>query len=248
LPLGQRGILTADVPGAVPTPYLRGGWIFGLAAVALALLLVLGSSATAVRSWRREPAFTRLLAALILPGVFVVIGPLLPSSVRGAAAWVIPALTLMTAGLTAGEWRGLAFRPKRAVLSLTLGLVIVAALGYVMVTTYARYGFFARIAPPPAGWFVGGAALLLEALAWEGWLRGAVFTSAAAWRGPGVALLLSTLVPWAVRPGGPPEVLIWSLFVGGIFGLIRWRTGDALGLAVPRAAGLYLLTTLTVLH
>jgi len=246
LPLGRRGILAADVPRGVQTPYLRGGWFFGPATVAVALLLAASAAVPAVRSWRREPAFTRLLAALVLPGVVVVAGRHVSLGTAGASAWIVPVLTLIAAGLGAG-WRGLAFRPKRAVLSLILGLLVVAALGSVMIVAYARYGFFARFAPPAAGWVVGGAALLLQALAWEGWLRGSVFTSALAWKGPGVALLLSTFLPWAVAPGGSPEVLIWSLLMGAVFGLIRWRTGDALGLAVPRAVGLYLLGTLSVL-
>ncbi|MDR7474364.1 MAG: apolipoprotein N-acyltransferase [Armatimonadota bacterium] len=247
LPLDRGGWLVADVPASMPTPYLAGGWMFAPAVVALAVLLLLPAAGRALREAWQEGSFRQLVYALAGPGLLVGLQRPLERLMGVAGAWVLPVGVLLAARAVAGRG-GLAFRPRRAPLSALLGLAIVGGLGAVMISGYGRYGFLFRPAPPPGGWLTGGALLLLGALAWEGWLRGAVFTSARAWRGTPAALVLSTLPPLLVLPARPPEVLIWSLLVGGVFGLIRLATGDVLGLALPRAAGLALLGGLTVLR
>ncbi len=247
LPLNVRSILMGEVPADLTTPYLGGGWLIGPAVVAAVVGLALPAAVAAVRSWRQDPAFARVLGTAVVPGLAVLADPLARRVAPGVAPWLIPSAILVAAWVTGGGARGLAFNPRRAVVSLLLGLAVVIGLGVAMVSAYSRYGFFPQFGPPDGGWMRGGVVLLLSALAWEGWLRGAVFSAAEAWRGPRVALLLSALLPLAARPVGPPEVLIWSVFVGAIFGVIRWRTGDALGLVIPRAAGLILLGVFTVL-
>jgi len=248
LPLGQEGVIVARVPAAVPTPYLRGGWLVGPGMLIVLVLLILPAAAGSARSWWQEPPFRRLVASLVWPGLLLLLQPSVGGLMPTAGRWIVPVAVLFAVWITAGGWKGLAFWPRRTPVSALLGLGVVGALGAVMLSAYAHYGFFLQMTPLPGGWLVGGAALLLGALAWEGWLRGAVFTFAQAWRGPWIALLLSTLPPLVVSAGGPPEVLIWSLLVGAVFGVIRLLTGDALGLAVPRAVGLILLGMLTVLR
>lgn len=248
LPLGEKGMLVTEIPAAVPTPYLRGGWLVGPLALAVLALLSVPPAAGAVRAWWGEPAFRRLIGTLMWPGVLMVVQLMLLPVVPFVARWILPAVVLIVLWATAGGWRGMAFRPRRAWLSALLGMAVVAVLSTVMVSAYTRYGFFLRVVPPPGGWVAGLAALLFGALAWEGWLRGAVFSAAEAWRGPATAVLVSTLVPLVVSSGGSSEVLIWSLLVGAVFGGIRLFTGDALGLALPRAAGLVILGMVTVLR
>ncbi len=247
LPLDREGWLVAGVPASIPTPYVAGGWMFAPAVVALTALLLLPLAGRAARAAWREPSFRRLVGALAGPGLLAGLQRPLEGLLAPAGAWVLPVAILLAARVAAGAG-GLAFRLRRAPLSALLGLAVVGGLEAVMISAYGRYGFLLQITPPPGGWVVGGASLLLGALAWEGWLRGAVLTSARAWRGTPAAIAISTLPPLLVLPSRPPEVLIWSLLVGAAFGLIRLGTGDAVGLALPRAAGLALLGMLTVLR
>ena len=247
LPLDREGWLVAHVPASIPTLYVAGGWMFAPAVTTLVALMLLPSAGRAVRTAWQEPAFRRLALALAGPGMLVALQRPMERLVVPAGAWVLPVAILLVARAVVGG-EGLAFRPRRAPLSALLGLAVVGGLGTVMISAYGRYGFLLQPAPPPGGWLVGGVPLLLGALAWEGWLRGAVFTAAWAWRGTAAALVASTLPPLLVLPARPPEVLIWSFLVGGAFGFIRLGTGDALGLALPRAAGLALLGMLSVLR
>lgn len=248
LPLGQEGIIVADLPKTVSTAYIRGGWLAGPATLVVVLLLVLPTTVESVRTWWQEPPFRQLIGTLVWPGLLMLLQSLIRDPLPTVGRWLLPIAVLVVTWITGGGWRGMAFHPRRAPASAILGLAAVGGLGLVMVSAYGRYGFLLHVTPPPGGWLVGGAALLLSALAWEGWLRGAVFTAAQRWRGTRVALLISTLPPLAVAAVGPPEILIWSLLVGAVFGVIRLISGDALGLALPRAAGLLLLSVLTVLR
>ena len=220
----------------------------GPAALILVGLLLLPLLTAAVHQWRREPAFRRVIGTLVWPGLLMLAQPVAQSTVPPIGRWVMPLAVLGAAWVSGGGWRGLAFRPRQAPASALLGLAVVAGLAGVMVSAYARYGFSLRIMPPPGGWLFGGAALLLGALAVEGWLRGAVFSAARTWRGPGIALLVSALPPLIAAPGELPEITIWSLLMGATFGVVRFFTGDALGLAVPQAAGLLFLGTITTLR
>jgi hypothetical protein len=248
LPLDREGWLVAWVPAALPTVYMRGGWLFGpLVLVALGLLL-LPLVVEVVRRWWTEDRFRRLIAVLAVPAGLVWAQRPIDVFWPPVGRWVWPVVILLAAWATAGTHQTLAFRPRRVPASVLLGLAVVGALGAVMISAYGRYGFLLEPQPPSGGWLIGGAALLLGALAWEGWLHGALFTAAERWGGSGTALLVSILVPLAVTAGAPVEVLIWAGLTGAVFGAIRLVTGDALGLVLPRAAGVLLLSALTVVR
>lgn len=247
LPLGEEGVATAAAAVPVHTLYLRGGWLIGPGAAVIVLGLVLTGGRGALGEWRRERSFARLVATLLWPGLIAVLTPDALRLLPDAARWVMPVGLIVVAGVAAGR-RGLGVRLPRAPLSALLGLAVVALLGAAMIAAYRRYGFTFSSFAPPGGWVSGGAAVLLAALAQELWLRGAVFTAAEAWRGRTWAVVLSTLPALLLLRGLPTEAVIWSLFTGGIFGVIRGLTGDALGLALPRAAGTVLLAGLTALR
>jgi apolipoprotein N-acyltransferase len=243
LPLGGEGVAMAAAALPVGTLYLRGGWLMAPGMLLLAGVLVVVGSSELLRAWPRQRALRRLAGTLLWPGIVAFIARDAISLFAGDARWWVPALLLTVVWLTAGR-RGLGVRPTRAPVSALLGLAVVAVLGGAMVAAYRRYGFIFGSIVPAGGLISGGGPILLAALAQELWLRGAVFTAAEEWRGSGWAVIISTLPAFLLARGLTAEALIWSLFTGAIFGLIRTATGDALGLALPRAAGMVLVAAL----
>jgi len=63
-----------------------------------------------------------------------------------------------------------------------------------------------------------------------------------------VAIGVTTLVGMVVQLGLPAEALAWAMVTGIGFGLIRARTGSAIGLIVPHALGNLLIAFLTVVR
>ncbi|HXF81165.1 MAG TPA: CPBP family glutamic-type intramembrane protease, partial [bacterium] len=95
----------------------------------------------------------------------------------------------------------------------------------------------AELTAPPGGWAAGGVRLLVVALAVEGWLRGVAFTPLAEWLGPTAAVTITTAAGMLLQRGLGAEALVWTMVSGAAFGAIRARTGNALGLVLPHAAG-----------
>jgi len=251
LGLDRAGVVRAPLSAPVATPYLRGGWLVAPAALAAALLLLLPLR-EAVGAVRGDPGLRRLGAALLLPGALVLAGlvpvwargepaPLWPPGAGdgGVAAWVLP-----PAVAAASAAFGVRLAARSALASAALGSAVVLLFGGTLLGAFGRYGIPLRLAPPAAGWGVGGAQLLLAGVAWELWLRGAVFEAARAWRGPAAAVALSALPALLLAGSTTQEAMLWALLTGVLFGLIRWLTGDAVGLALPRAAGFLLLAAL----
>ena len=251
LGLDRAGVVRAPLSAPVTTPYLRGGWLVAPAALAAALLLLLPLR-DAVGAVRGDPGLRRLGAALLLPGALVLAGlvpvwtrgepaPLWPPGAGGGAvaAWMLP-----LAVATASAAFGVRLAVRSALASAALGSAVMLLFGGTLLGAFGRYGIPVRLVPPAAGWAVGGAQLLLAGVAWELWLRGAVFDAARAWRGPAAAVALSALPALLLAGSTTQEAMLWALLTGVLFGLIRWRTGDAIGLALPRAAGFLLLAAL----
>ncbi len=247
LPLGSEGTAVATAAAPIDTLYLRGGWMipFVLAVSVVALVLVAASGA--MREWRRDLAFLRLVRVLLWPGIVAFLANDAARLFPEPARWWVPALLLAVVWGSTGR-RKLGIRLRRAPVSALLGSAVVALLGAAMVAAYRRYEFVFPLLQPDGGWLAGGVPILLAALVQELWLRGAVFTAAGQWRGRGWAIIISTLPVILLTRGFPAEALIWTLFTGAIFGMIRAVTGDALGLTLPRAAGVILIGALTGLR
>jgi apolipoprotein N-acyltransferase len=247
LPLGSDGTAVATAAVPIDTVYLRGGWLIAPAAAASVIVLVMVAASGAAREWRRERAFLRLMNALLWPGIVAVFARDAVRLFGEPARWWVPAVLLAVVWLSAGR-RGLGIRPARAPASALMGLAVVGLLGGAMTAAYRRYGFVFPSYLPSGGWITGGIPILLAALAQEIWLRGGVFTAAEEWRGRRWGIVISTLPAFLLARGLPVEALIWTLFTGAMFGVIRGLTGDALGLTVPRAAGTILIASLTGLR
>jgi len=243
LPLGQEGVATAAAAVPIQTLYLRGGWVIAPGMAVVMILLVVAGASGALQDRRRARALARLARTVLLPGIIAFLTGDAPRVFPSAAPWVMPVALLLAVWMATGG-RGLGVRPGRTPLSALLGGAVVTLLGAAMVAAYRRYGFVIPSLMPAGGWISGGAAVLLWAIAQELWLRGAVFGAAEEWGGRAWAVILSTLPAFFLARGLPAEALIWSLFTGAIFGLIRAVTGDALGLAPPRAAGIVLVAAL----
>lgn len=249
LPLDVQSVIVTEATAPVRTLYLRGGWLFPMFLLAGVSLLSLAPAFRALPGWWQEAGFIRLVATLAGPGTLALLGPWLGRVSPFASRWVIPIAILLAAAMTGGGWRALTLRPRRAPLSALLGLGIVGGLGATMAIEYASYlGLTLRLPVPEGGWFIGGLSVLLSALAWEAWLHGAVFTAARAWRGTAFAIILSTVPALVIYWGAVQEVLFWSVFTGAIFAGIRVLTGDVLGLALARAAGILVLAALPALR
>ncbi len=247
LALGSEGAATAAAAVPVQTFHLRGGWLIGPAVALSGILLLIVGASRGLKDWRRERALVRVVGTLLWPGIVAFFARDALRLFSDGARWGVPVVLLVVVWVTAGR-RGLALRPGRAPVSALLGLAVVALLGAAMIAAYRRYGFVLGSFVPAGGWISGGVPILLVALAQELWLRGAVFTATEEWRGRAWAVIVSTLPAFVLARGLPAEVLIWSLVTGGLFGAIRVLTGDALGLSLPRAAGMVLMASLDALR
>ena len=238
-PLETAGVIAAALPwGGPPAPYVRWGWLWEPAALGAWLALGGRRAWPALRS--RGTAVRGLVVALGGPGVVWVAGQWIGNT--GGAAWVAAAFLLGAA------WRAAPRAPFDARgfwVSLGSSLATTGALAAAMVVAYARYGFDVSVArPAPA------AALLLvvQATAFETWLRGAVLDRAAALAGAPAAIAAAALAGALLHAGGPQELVLWHLLTGVLFGILRRYSGDAVGLGPARAAGDLVVLALTRLR
>jgi apolipoprotein N-acyltransferase len=230
--LGTPGIVVAAVPiGGPPTPYVRWGWL--IAPVAILGWLIAAAPVGWVAVRRQPEGALRLAVAVVLPGLFWLVHGVLLSEV-GWASWVTPVIVL---GLSARVARGRLFNRGGVLWSTGLSLAVTAVLIAAMRAAYAQYGFLLPIGPARGRWVEWLVPHLLEGVAAEAWLRGAVFATAADLGGWPLATALSTILGIALHLGQPQEIIFWHLFTCVAFSAIRVWTKDALGLGPARGLG-----------
>jgi apolipoprotein N-acyltransferase len=246
LPVQQPGVLVGRIAFERPmTPYVRWGDWFAqlmLAAAAAATMLRRDTLLAEIR----RPAFRTAAAVCALPltGVAALVA-------SGAPWWAWTVLLLgFAAVFAAGRIAPAAPESRRGFrglpAALAAGSLLVAALWGVVVLAFRANQIPVEITVPREGEFVLQQLLIAAAL--ELWLRGGAFTVLAAWRGVPVAIGVTTLVGMVVQLGLPAEALAWAMVTGIGFGLIRARTGSAIGLIVPHALGNLLIAFLTVVR
>lgn len=245
LPLGARGVLSAPVaPHRGLTPFARYGYLFGWAMVGAALIAFAPHAA----SFAWTPSFRHLLAVSLLPlaGAWAASGvnfghrswdaALFPPVLAVLAATAL--LTLRSRGLdVALRLRGGVF-----IRALAAALAVVGGAAAMAFRGFSAHGTMPVLLPPPGGWVLGTAVqIAVVGLALEWWLRGLVFASAVAWMGWPVAVVwAATLGAAAAVPRGA-EAVVWSLFSGLAFGLIRARWPQVPAFAIAHGAGNVLL-------
>jgi len=263
LPLGARGVLVGRVaPRTGLTWYARYGDVLAWTAVAASALAVAPRLARFALEGGRGPVAARLgavsaapLAALFLTdalarhlagSVNLMVagggsagGPAWSPAVAGVPIPLPPLAVLVAAALLSlrrpaseiGFGRG--FIPAAAA-----SLALVAVLAAVTARAFTAHGGTMPVVPPPGGWW-GGAAVqvLIVGLGFEWWLRGLVFSAAAAWRGPAWAVgWTAALGAIAQAPRGA-EAVLWGLAAGTAFGLVRTRWPQVPALALAHGLG-----------
>jgi apolipoprotein N-acyltransferase len=229
--LGVETVLVAALPvGGPSTPFVKWGWLIVPAAVVgwLAAAAPAGLRFLGTRSGDVRPA----VALLIVPALLWTAGRTLEA--RGAPGASFAHLAVIALCIFLGRRHLYSRRGFRASLLASLG--VTAFWVVAMRWAYAQFGF--SVAFLPQDWGQGHiAGALLAGFAAEIWLRGALFGAALRLGGWSAALVASTAVGIALQHGRPQEVVFWHLFSGVIFGVIRLRTGDAVGLGPARAFG-----------
>ncbi len=235
LPLDTAGMLVASLPvGGPVTPYVLWGWLVAPLAVAV---WVLAAAPAGIAALRRRPAVAwRLAAAVAIPAVPWVLGRLLAPGGDGPGP--LAASGVLLASMLVG-WGHLLNR-RGIVTSTAVSLGATGLLVWAIRAAYAQYGFQVPAGVPADAWFVAILGYVLGGIAIEAWLRGAVFASAQELGGWVFAVAASTAMGIGLYMGGarvPQEILFWHLLTSVGYGLLRARTGDALGLGPARGLG-----------
>lgn len=235
LPLDTAGVLVTSLPvGGPTTPYVSWGWL--VAPLAVAAWLLAAAPAAIAALLRRPAAASRLVAAVVIPAVPWVMGRLLAPG--GSGPGLLAALGVLLASVLIGKGHLLDRRGIWASVSVSLGAT--GLVVWAMRTAYAQYGFHVPTALPADGGLAALLGCILSGIAIEAWLRGAVFASAQELGGWVLAVAASTAmgvglyIGWA---GVPQEILFWHLLTSAGYGLLRVRTGDAVGLGPARGLG-----------
>lgn len=246
LPIGQPGALRGRVSlRHEVTPYVRwGDWVAQLMLAGIVLAAALLRREDLLAEFR-SVAFRSAAAVSVLP--LAAVAALLSI---GAPwwAWTV-ALFALVAAFAAGRIRPLTSdRPIRWGLpaAAVAGSAVVAVLWGVVVIAYRANQVPLEVVVPTQVAVMLRQLLIAAAL--ELWLRGQVFTSIARWKGVPVAIGVTTLMGMAVQAGLSAEAVAWAMVTGLAFGIIRARTGSALGLVVPHALGHLLIGFLTVVR
>ncbi|MDQ7840717.1 MAG: apolipoprotein N-acyltransferase [bacterium] len=235
LPLDTAGVLVASLPvGGPATPYVSWGWMVAPLAVAV---WVLAAAPEGVAVLRRRPAAAwRLVAAMAIPAVPWVLGRLLSPGGDGPGPLV--ALGVLLASMLVGRGHLLNRRGIWASAAVSLGAT--GLLVWAIRAAYAQYGFVVPVGVPAGGWLIGILGYMLGGIAVEAWLRGAVFAAARELGGWVFAVAVSTAMGVGLYLGlarVPQEILFWYLITSAGYGLLRVRTGDAVGLGPARGLG-----------
>jgi len=185
-----------------------------------------------------------MVAAALLPlvAVWLVLG----SPSRGIWPGVLLAFVIVLSALRPlTDW---GFRVRGFVASLLAGTAVVGILWSGLAITLRAYGLPAGLPVPDGGWIEGIVRQLVVGLAVEGWLRGIVFTPATHWKGWPIAVALGAGMGMLLQRGLTAEAIAWAMVTGAGFGLIRARTGNALGLVIPHALGNILFSVVTMVR
>lgn len=227
-----------------PTVYAQYGDVFAfLAAVAL-VLMAAPRLRTALLPEARTPAFQQAAAVIGLP--LAAVGLLLARAPAGLWPGVLLAFVVVLSLLRPPrEW---GFRGRGVGTALLGGGAVVAVLWAGLVLAFRAYDLPTAVPVPPGGWTAGVVRSLIIALAVEGWLRGLVFAPVAEWKGRGAAVAVGTALGMALQRGLGAEAMAWALVTGAAFGLLRARTGNAVGLVIPHAVGNLLFSIVTTVR
>lgn len=245
VPPGTTTILSAQVGlSRHETFYTRMGNLFAWAVLtALGGMLVLPPRRQ-LAAEVRAPAFQLAAATVALPfvSVYAVLGT--------RAGWIWPIVLLayvilFSRSRPAAGW-GLTWRGT--VPAALWGAGGVVALWSGLALAFRAYGLPVGIPTPPGGWMSGVLAQVIVAAAAETWLRGVAFASVAAWQGAGAAVVVTTVLGLLIHRGLGAEAMAWALVTGALFGVIRMRTGNAVGLIVPHVLGNVAFSTIALLR
>jgi len=238
-------ILTAPVGRIrLETFYTRRGDLFAKSVLVVLLALLLLPLRGRLRAELRAPAFqlAAITSALPFVSVYLLLGT------RASWAWPILLLAylILFSRLRPPVAWGLT---RRGIIPAILwGLAAVVGLWAGLALAFRAYDLPVGIPVPPGGWVTGVVGQLIVATAAEAWLRGVAYTSIAEWKGAGTAVAVATVLGVLIYRGLSAEAMAWALVTGGLFGVIRMRTGNALGLVVPHALGNILFSTIALLR
>jgi len=245
VPPRSARILVAQV-GRVRTEtfYTRRGDVFARAVLVALLGMILLPLRRRLAADVRTSAFQLAAATVALPfiSVYFLLGT--------RAAWAWPVLLLAYVILFArlrplAAW-GLHLRGAAPAALWGVGGVVVLWSGLAL--ALRAYDLPVGIPVPPGGWVTGVLAQFIVASTSEAWLRGVAFTSIAEWLGARIAVMATTVLGVLLYRGLGAEAMAWALVTGALFGLIRMRTGNALGLIVPHVLGNILFSTVALLR
>jgi len=231
----QTATLLVDAVSLVrsETAYARGGDAFA-AAVLLGLLVLAAPRLRSVLAADvRTPAFQQSAAALGLP--LIAVWLLLGRVPQGIWPGLVLAFVVVFSGLRPLRAWGFTFRGFGPTLGAGLGGV--AVLWAALALAFRAYALPLAMPIPAGGWPAGLIRQLVIAGALEGWLRGVAFTPLAEWQGKGAAVAVGTAAGMLLQRGLGAEAIAWALVTGAAFGVIRARTGNALGLVIPHVLG-----------
>ena len=226
------------------TFYARRGDVFAIATLFAIAVLGVPAIRSAFLGNVRTPAFQQMVAVALLPlvAVWLVLG----SPSRGIWPGVLLAFVIVLSALRPlTDW---GFRVRGFVASLLAGTAVVGILWSGLAITLRAYGLPAGLPVPDGGWLEGIVRQLVVGLAVEGWLRGIVFTPATHWKGLPTAVALGAGMGMLLQRGLTAEAIAWAMVTGAGFGLIRARTGNALGLVIPHALGNILFSVVTMVR
>ena len=192
----------------------------------------------------RTPAFQLAAVAAALPfiSVYLLLGT------RAAWAWPMVLLAYLILFSRLRPLRDWGLTRRGIIPATLLGTAAVVGLWGGLALAFRAYDLPVGIPVPPGGWVTGVVAQLIVAAAAEAWLRGVAYSSIAAWKGAGAAVAVATVLGVLIHRGLSAEAMVWAVVTGGLFGLIRMRTGNALGLVVPHALGNILFSTVALLR
>ena len=137
---------------------------------------------------------------------------------------------------------------NRLATSFVMGTAVVVLLRAGLALAFRAYGLPTGLPVPEGGWLAGSLRYLAVALALETWLRGVAFTPLAEWKGTGAAVLVTAAAGVLLQRGLGAEAMAWTLITGMLFGFIRARTGNVMGLVIPHAIGSLLFSMLTLVR
>jgi apolipoprotein N-acyltransferase len=251
LPQGAQGVLAARVAARGElTPYERFGYLFGWATVLTGGILLVWRNVPSLRAAARDAAFVRLLTTSVVPLAALAVtawrlGADSPGLVVRGMPIPLPILALLATVILLSRGRSardLGFQAAGFVPAAAIGLACVAGLTVVAGRAVAAHGGVPSFVPPIGGWVLGGAVqVVIVGFTLEWWLRGLVFSSASAWRGWRVGLLWAAVLGAVAAAPRGAEAIVWGLFSGLLFGVIRARWAQVPALAVAHGAGNILL-------